>query len=33
MIDRELHGRVTPERFDELIAAGPAAGPAAATGT
>lgn len=29
MIDRELHSRVTPERFDALIAAQ----PAAATGT
>jgi formate dehydrogenase subunit gamma len=25
MIDRELHGRMTPERFDELIGAAPAA--------
>jgi len=29
MIDRELHGRVTPERFDQLIGAG-AAGAGAA---
>ena len=25
MIDRELHGRMTPQRFDELISATPAA--------
>jgi formate dehydrogenase subunit gamma len=32
MIDRDLHGRMTPERFDELIGADPAAAnPAAAT--
>jgi formate dehydrogenase subunit gamma len=32
MIDRELHGRMTPQRFDELISATPAAAtPAAAT--
>jgi formate dehydrogenase subunit gamma len=31
MIDRELHGRMTPQRFDELISATPAsAAPAAA---
>jgi hypothetical protein len=32
MIDRELHGRMTPQRFDELISATPPAA-ASATGT